>query len=207
VAKQKNKVVHCTKSALYSAICYLVYNGALLRVTVKVAKLHRVKAEQPELPRCSCVLQKTLRLLCYYVVFERRNSLGYLLFTDFYAHWYYDCLDENTLEIEHKQLILEPAIVKGKGRPKGAKGKAKGQGASSMIETTKISCIGSTNDMTLGTQRDPLLFEIPSSTALAVLGSGIVLAKRTAAAMLLNSFEVTETSPGNWACTVPILRS
>jgi hypothetical protein len=86
-------------------------------------------------------------------------------------------------------LILEPAIVKGKGCPKGAKGKAKGQGVSSMIETTKISCIGSTNNITLGTRRDPLLFEISSSTAPAVLGGGIVPAKRTAAAMLLNSFE------------------
>jgi hypothetical protein len=207
VAKQKNKVSHCTKSALYSAVRHLVYNSALLQVTAEVAKLHRVKAKQPKLPRCSCVLRKTLRLLCYYVVFEHKNSLGYLLSTDFYAHWYYDCLDENTLEIEHKQLILEPAIVKGKGCPKGAKGKAKGQGASSMIETTKISCISSTNDMTLGTQRDPSLFEILSSIAPAVLGSRIVPAKRTAAAMLLNSFKVTKTSLGNWACTVLILRS
>jgi hypothetical protein len=59
--------------------------------------------------------------------------------------------------------------------------------------------------MTIGTQRDPLLFEILSSTALAVLGSGIVPAKRTAVEMLMNSFEVTKTRPRNWARTVPIL--
>jgi hypothetical protein len=61
--------------------------------------------------------------------------------------------------------------------------------------------------MILGTRQDPSLFEIPSSIALAVLSGGIVPTKRTAAAMLMNSFEVTKTSPENRACTVPILAS
>jgi hypothetical protein len=46
------------------------------------------------------------------------------------------------------------------------------------------------------TSIDPSLFEILSSTALAVLGSGAP-AKQTASEMLMNSVQLTQTGPNS----------
>jgi hypothetical protein len=133
IAAQKNRILHCTNISLFSAVSSLVYDRALIRILGEVARLHRVEADQPELPPCNCIIQSSLGLLCYHVVFQRRKSLGFILPSDIHAHWYYERTEKGTLFVEHKQLVLEPAIVKGKCRSKRAKGKAKGEGVTGML--------------------------------------------------------------------------
>ena len=65
------------------------------------------------------------------------------------------------------QAIFNPAVVKGKGRPKGSKNKVKGASI-----TGEYYCIYFTITnfySILGTRRDPSAFELPPSTAPAAL--------------------------------------
>ena len=126
-------MLHRINRPLFSAVRSLVYDRALTRILGEVAKLYKVEVDQPELLPCNCTIQSSLGLSCFHIVFQRRKSPGYILPSDIHAHWYYTRLKEGTLFAEHKQLVLEPAIVKGKGRPKGAKGKAKGEGVTGML--------------------------------------------------------------------------
>ena len=87
---------------------------------------------------------------------KRQEHPGVITLLDLDPHWWYDRSNQPLIEPQ-RRILLNPAKVKGKGRPKGAKGKQKGDGESS-------------------TRRDPSLFEreaveLPSSTAPARLES------------------------------------
>jgi hypothetical protein len=85
----------------------------------------------------------------------KRNIPGRLLLSNINPHWYYN---QGFVALqESRRILLDPVIIKGKGRPKGSKGKQKGDGEGSI-------------------RRDPLLFkyavinlpsalDLPSSTA------------------------------------------
>ena len=64
-------------------------------------------------------------ILCYYDLFNRLKEGGQVLLEDIHPFWWYDRTKAcTTAENEvPKAVVLDPAIVKGKGRPKGSKGK------------------------------------------------------------------------------------
>jgi hypothetical protein len=102
---------------------------------------------------CACWTQSAFGLPCYHQIYQKQQNPGRLSLADIDPHWYYDrgvAPPQNT-----RRILLDPLVVKGKGRPKGSKGKGKNMGESS-------------------TRRDPSLFEheaieLPSSTAPAAL--------------------------------------
>jgi len=79
---------------------------------------------------------------CYHDLFHRLKDGGQVLPKDIHQFWWYDRTKASTT-LENQALrdvILEPAVVKGKGRPKGSKGK-KGSSAHSMIHSFKTASI------------------------------------------------------------------
>jgi hypothetical protein len=99
------------------------------------------------------MIQVSLGLPCYHTIWERQQSPGMLGLQDINSHWYYSQGVQTGLLSRH--MLLNPRIVKGKGRPKGSKAKKKGNTESS-------------------TRREPSLFEyttieLPPSTAPAQL--------------------------------------
>ncbi|KAI0993997.1 hypothetical protein K3495_g14186 [Podosphaera aphanis] len=81
-------------------------------------------------------------LPCFHKIHARQRSSGKIALADIDPHWYYQRRGEQP-QLE-RRILLEPSIIKGKGRPKGSKNKvhqkSKGYGVSS-------------------TQRDPSLHE------------------------------------------------
>jgi hypothetical protein len=95
-------------------------------------------------------------LPCFHTINERLQGGGYILPTDIHKFWWYRRPQQGTpsaTDVQTRRLVLNPAIVRGKGRPRGSKNKARGHGVTS-------------------TYRDPSQFEYTlSSTVPAALGS------------------------------------
>ena len=93
-------------------------------------------------------------LPCYHIVLERLANPGHILPEDIHPFWWYKRPKPNTasaIAVQTLLVILNPAVVRGKGRPRGSKNKEKGHGVTA-------------------TRRDPSQFEyVPSSSAPAVL--------------------------------------
>ena len=88
-------------------------------------------------------------LPCSHTIYERKKASGVIRLEDIHPHWYFDhtiCQDLDQTQ------VLEPLVIQGKGRPKGALGgvshKSKG-----------------VHD----TRRLPSAFELPSSSAPAAI--------------------------------------
>ena len=83
-------------------------------------------------------------VLCFHDLFHRLKDGGQVLPEDIHPFWWYDrAKASTTLENQaSRDVILDPAVVKGKGRPKGSKGKGKkGSSAHGMIHSFKTACI------------------------------------------------------------------
>jgi hypothetical protein len=81
---------------------------------------------------------------CFHNLFKRLRDGGQVLLEDIHPFWWYDrAKASTTLENQvQRAIVLNPAVVKGKGRPKGSKGKRKkGFGATGMINSFKASYI------------------------------------------------------------------
>jgi hypothetical protein len=80
---------------------------------------------------------------CFHTVFERLNGNGHILPEDIHPFWWYKRPEVGTslaVDIQTERVILEPAVVRGKGRPKGAKGKnSKNHGVTGMTFIFKHS--------------------------------------------------------------------
>jgi hypothetical protein len=106
---------------------------------VEIAKLHIHKEQRTLRFLCKCTLPKSHSLPCFHVIFQREKGSGFLEPSDFHYYWWYKKPESLLSEMEMEQPVLErikaqvltPLIVKGKGRPKGSKGKQKGHGESS----------------------------------------------------------------------------
>ena len=113
----------------------------------------KIPLQGPPANLCACWTPSALGLPCYHQIYQKQQNPGRLSLADIDHHWYYDrgvVPAQNT-----RRILLDPLVVKGKGRPKGSKGKGKNMGESS-------------------TRRDPSLFEheaieLPSSIAPAAL--------------------------------------
>jgi hypothetical protein len=85
---------------------------------------------------------------CYHDLFERMKGGGQVLPEDIHPFWWYDRSKVSTIlgnRDTGNSIILEPAMVKGKGRPKGSRGNGprakKGQGVTSMYNMLRIPSI------------------------------------------------------------------
>ena len=90
-------------------------------------------------------------LPCSYIIYERKKASGVIRYKDIYLYWYFDYTTLCRQDLDQSQ-VLEPLVICGKGRPKGALGgvshKSKG-----------------VHD----TRRLPSAFELPSSSAPAAI--------------------------------------
>lgn len=135
---------------------------------------------------------------CFHDLFNRLKDGGKVLPEDIHQFWWYDReMISTTLENRVlRAIVLDPAVVKGKGRPKGSKGKKKkGSGASGMVNSFKASYITVLilHFLTiLGTCREPSQFEF-TSTDPDVLGSTqLAPAVRTAVDNFMDSLSTTQ---------------
>jgi hypothetical protein len=118
-----------------------VHDKALYLIIRERAKLYKAKDEATLEWLCCCTIQASLGVPCFYNLFKRLKDGGQVLLKDIHPFWWYDCTKVGTtLENQGSQaVILDPAVVKGKGRPKGSKGK-KG-GLTGMINSLKTPYI------------------------------------------------------------------
>ena len=110
---------------------------ALLIILGECAKLHALVDQKKELQwPCECTLPSSMGLPCLHTVSERLKDGGYILPEDIHLFWWYkrSKWEESLVQVcGETRVVLEPLVVRGKGRPKGSKGKQKGNGVSSMI--------------------------------------------------------------------------
>jgi hypothetical protein len=114
-----------------------VCDRALLIILGECAKLHTLVDQKKELQwPCECTLPSSMGLPCLYTVSERLKDGGHILPEDIHLYWWYNRSkwEESLVQVcGETQAVLEPLVVRGKGRPKGSKGKQKGNGVSSVI--------------------------------------------------------------------------
>jgi hypothetical protein len=113
-----------------------VYDRALLLILVECAKLHKAKEQNSTLKPCNCTVKASIGLPCYHTVAERLKNPGHILLEDIHPFWWYKRPNPSTssaINVQIQPIVLNPAVVRGKGRPKGAKGKkALGHGVTGM---------------------------------------------------------------------------
>jgi len=137
----------------------LVYNQGLNLILVECAKLYKAKEQFGDtLPLCNCVSKASMGIPCYHTVAKRLANPGYILPEDIHPFWWYKRPEPSTvsaIEVQTRRVVLNPAMVRGKGGLRGAKGKK------------------SKNNGITATHRDPSQFEYMalSSLALARLSS------------------------------------
>jgi hypothetical protein len=137
LAYEKNQVKHRLNKRYFDKVQALVCDRALLIILGECAKLHKLVDEKKELQwPCECTIPSSMGLPCLHTVSERLKDGGHILPEDIHLFWWYkrSKWEESLLqECGESRTILEPLVVRGKGRPKGSKGKQKGDGVSSMI--------------------------------------------------------------------------
>jgi MULE transposase domain len=128
-AQEQNKVKHHLNKGYLHRIQSLVYDQALQLIVKEVTKLNKAKSTNPILKDCTCIIQTSMGLPCFHTVSQRLEEGGYIMPEDIHPFWWYTRPEPGTYAVLSvpKRLVLDPALVRGKGRPKGAKGK-KGSG-------------------------------------------------------------------------------
>ena len=152
-ADRQNKVKHSLNKVYFHMIQSLVHDRAMFLIVVECAKLYKAKEEHPNLGPCHCIVKQSMGIPCFHTVHERLSSGGYILLADIHPFWWYKRPEASTssaIEVQTCTIVLNPAVVRGKGRPRGSKNKKGYQ--------------------LTNTRRDPSQFEYAlSSSALAVL--------------------------------------
>jgi hypothetical protein len=81
-------------------------------------------------------------LPCFHTVAKQLATPGHILLEDIHPFWWYKRPDPSTpfeIAVQIRPVVLNPAVVRGKGRPRGAKGKkSKNHGVTGMIFTFKM---------------------------------------------------------------------
>jgi hypothetical protein len=176
-AQEQNRVVHRLNKRYFDLIQGLVHDTALYLLIRERAKLHKAEDEATLVLPCQCTIKASMGLPCFHDLFHRLKDGGQVLPEDIHPFWWYDRAKVSTTLEKQKTsasvVVLDPVVVKGKGRPKGSKGNRKGAGSTGMIylvKTTAITVLILQFSTTVGTGRELSLFEF-SSTAPAVLAS------------------------------------
>jgi hypothetical protein len=149
VARQRLRPKHNTNIPLLAAVVGKVHDYALQKILKEHTKLPA--RNQPPSTPCICTIQGSIGLPCLHIIWERKQGGGTIRIEDIHPHWHYDRPSTLDTEAQLAMVVLNPLVIRGKGRPKGALG---GQD-----RTAKSS-----------TKRLPSAFELPPSTAPAALG-------------------------------------
>lgn len=127
-AIEQNQVKHRLNKVYFQLIQSLVYNRALFLILAECAKLHKEQEKSNNLGICTCAIKKSMGLPCFHIVSQRLAHPGNILLEDIHPFWWYNRPDASTsssIATQVRPIILNPAVVRGKGRPKGARNKAK----------------------------------------------------------------------------------
>jgi hypothetical protein len=155
-AQEQNKITHQLNKPYFHMVQGLVYNQGLHLILIKCIKLHKAKDQfGANLLLCVCITEASMGIPCYHTVAKRLANPGYILPEDIHPFWWYkrpELSTNSAVKVQTRRVVLNPVVVRGKGRPRGARGRnAKNNG----ITTTR---------------RDPSQFEyIPSLSAPARL--------------------------------------
>jgi hypothetical protein len=140
------KVKHQLNKPYFHLVQSLVHDRALHLILRECAKLHKAKeqasthaqkqANRADLGPCTCIVKASLGIPCFHTVFDRFIDNGQILPEDIHPFWWYKRLERGTssaIATQTADIVLNPAVVRGKGRPKGAKGKkSKNHGVTGM---------------------------------------------------------------------------
>jgi len=190
IAQQKLRTKHQINIPLFAAVLQHVHSFALEKILQEYTKL---PARGPPLHGCTCTIQLSHGLPCYHTIWERKQHGGVILLEDIHRHWYYFRPVPNAVipATPTPDVVLAPVAIRGKGRPRGALG--------GVVRVAESS-----------TRRHPSAFELPSSSAPAVLdrsepstgqlwivNSGLKRVSSTAIAMArLEAGHVDQYEPG-----------
>ena len=140
-AQQQLRPKHSVNVPLFAAVLKQVHSCALERILKELKKLPDTK---PPPSSCTCSIQQSIGLPCYHTLYERKLSTGVVHLKDIHTHWHYSRPEPGTLSTPALP-VMNPLVVKGKGRPLGALG------------TGRVA--------PTSTRREPSSFELPSSSA------------------------------------------
>jgi hypothetical protein len=144
IAQQQIRPRHSTNIPLFAAILKQVHGYALRRILVEHAKLP-ARGEPPA--SCTCSIRQSIGLPCYHTIYQRNLSSGVIYLEDIPPHWYFSRPEPGLVPaISHPLPVLNPLVMQGRGRPRGA------LGIGGRVEPTS-------------TRREPSAFELPSSSA------------------------------------------
>jgi hypothetical protein len=121
----------------------LVYDKALYLIIRERAKLHKAEDEATLEWPCQCTTKASIGIPCFHDLFYCLKDGGQVLLKDIHPFWWYDRTKVNTTLGGQglPAIVLDPAIVKGKGRSKGSLGKRKGAGPAGMSTIFKLPYI------------------------------------------------------------------
>ena len=94
-------------------------------ILVEYTKQHKTK-EASRLSPCNYTIKQLIELLCFYIVDKRLFNSGYILLKDIHPFWLYKRPESSTLliiDVQVRLMILNLAVVRGKGHLRGAKRK------------------------------------------------------------------------------------
>jgi hypothetical protein len=181
IAQQQLRPRHTIRIPLFQAILPFVHHYALRKILQEMQKAP-IQLNSIALEGCNCTITTSLGLPCFHQIIRRQTTGGALLLDDINHHWHYSRQNSAIFDTPYP-LILNPAVVRGKGRPRGALGgvnPSRGGRAA------------------LSTQRNLSAFEIPSSSAPAQLQTPLLLppTSTTIAVQRLENGHVDEYEPG-----------
>jgi hypothetical protein len=104
----------------------LVYDRALRLIFVGCAKMHKTRESSLDLGPCNCTIKQSMGIPRFYTVHKRLSNSGYILLTDIHPFWWYKRPEQSTsstTSVHPRRLVLNPAVVRGKGPPRGSKNK------------------------------------------------------------------------------------
>jgi hypothetical protein len=180
VAQAKVVTRTTTRIQLFHDVLQFVHSFALLKIIAERGKLPLKLGDHLLLP-CKCSINRYIGLPCFHQIYTIQRGPGVVKLADIEPHWYYNCTLDQRPHLG-RQILLESAVVKGKGRPKGSKielPKFKGKGASSITrdallhehEAFEFSSMGPPRIETRSTAiitPTPTVLQL-STTAIAVL--------------------------------------
>lgn len=124
LANEKIRPLHSIQITLLAGVIGYVHSFALRKI---VAQKARIDPDQPPLLPCTCGTPTYMGIPCWHILWDRIQGGGMVLSSDIHAHWFYNREDGTEIPAGRQviPLLNNPAVVKGKGRPKGALGKRK----------------------------------------------------------------------------------
>jgi hypothetical protein len=143
MAQEQNKVKHRLNKVYFHLIQSLVCDQALFLILVERAKLHKAQEQGQNLGVCNCTVTTSMGIPCFHKVAERLCGARHILPEDVHPFWWYKRPEQGTtsaVALQINNTVLNPAVVHGKGRPQGAKGKhSKNHGTTSMTLAFSLS--------------------------------------------------------------------